>query len=70
MYWFFVHFRGVLARETGVVGPRVGKYSVNVTDIDRIALPCLDVGEIATNGKTSSFVIIDEIGKIVLLPIY
>jgi nucleoside-triphosphatase THEP1 len=49
----------VLARETGVVGPHVGKYSVNVSDIDRVAVPCMKVGQ-ATSAKT--YIIIDEIG--------
>ena len=55
--------RGILARECGVVGPKVGKYSVHITEIDKITLPSLKVDQSsakADNQKT--FIIIDEIG--------
>jgi len=50
--------RGILARESGVVGPKVGKYSVQIASIENIGVPCLRV--IQSNQRT--FIIIDEIG--------
>jgi nucleoside-triphosphatase len=48
---------GVLAHENMKSGFRVGKYGVNVNDIDQIAVPSM------TPAKPGEIVVIDEIGK-------
>ncbi len=52
-----------MARESGVVGPKVGKYSVHIADIDKIALPCLKLDQSSVKvGRKKTFIIVDEIG--------
>ncbi len=48
---------GVLAHTTIRSGPRVGRYGVNIADIDRIAVPSL------IPDNPAAIVVIDEIGK-------
>ena len=56
-----VHSRGILARETGVVGPKVGKYSVDVGGFEKVAIASIGVDRKLPEGKRA-YVIIDEVG--------
>ncbi len=49
--------RGILAHEKIKTSPRIGKYGVNLQDLDRIAVPSI------IPSSPSQMVIIDEIGK-------
>jgi nucleoside-triphosphatase THEP1 len=53
--------KGELARVSGAKGFRVGKYTVNVDDLERIAVPCIEEG--LEGGR---LLIVDEIGKMEL----
>ena len=50
-----------MARETGVVGPKVGKYSVDVGGFEKVAIASIGVDRKPPEGKRA-FVIIDEVG--------
>ncbi len=49
--------QGVLAHERIKTSPRIGKYGVNLEDLDRIAVPSI------TPSSPAQIVMIDEIGK-------
>lgn len=49
--------QGILAHEKIKTSPRIGKYGVNLEDLDRIAVPSI------TPSSPAQIVIIDEIGK-------
>ena len=51
-----------MARETGVVGPKVGKYSVDVGGFENVAIASIGVDKKRPEDK-KSFVVIDEVGK-------
>ena len=53
--------RGVLASVDMTSGPRVGKYRVNIRDLERIGVPCIEEGL-----ACSDLLVIDEIGKMEL----
>ena len=50
-----------MARETGVTGPKVGKYSVDVVSFENVAIPSVRFDTNASARKRA-FVVIDEIG--------
>ena len=49
---------GILARVNEKVGPKVGKYTINLESFEKIALPALDFAF-----ENCDLVVIDEIGK-------
>ncbi len=53
--------RGILARATNRSGPRVGRYVVNVVDIDSVAVPAM-----RTAREMRHIIIVDEIGRMEL----
>ncbi|NWF95978.1 MAG: AAA family ATPase [Candidatus Thorarchaeota archaeon] len=53
--------RGLLAHVSGVRGPTVGKYSVNLADIETIAVPSMKRARLS--GKT---IVVDEIARMEL----
>ncbi|MHA1771911.1 MAG: NTPase [Candidatus Thorarchaeota archaeon] len=52
---------GILAHVKGVTGPRLGKYRVNIADIERVAVPAMRAAR-----ETKKIIIIDEIAKMEL----
>jgi len=54
--------KGFLASVHLTQGPRVGKYRVNMDDLDRIAVRCIEEGV-----EKAAILFIDEIGKMELL---
>jgi nucleoside-triphosphatase THEP1 len=53
--------KGILARVDRRDGPRVGRYRVNLEDLERIAVPCIE-----RSLETPGLLVIDEIGKMEL----
>lgn len=51
-----------MARETGGVGPKVGKYSVDVGGFEKVAIPSIEVAKKASEA-TRTYVVIDEVGR-------
>ncbi|MCF2137948.1 MAG: NTPase [Candidatus Thorarchaeota archaeon] len=52
---------GILAHVKGVTGPRLGKYRINVADIERVAVPAMRAAR-----ETNKIIIVDEIAKMEL----
>ncbi|MFQ5906296.1 MAG: NTPase [bacterium] len=52
---------GILASVSAESGPRVGRYRVNLDDLERIGVACIEKGL-----ENSDLIVIDEIGKMEL----